>query len=256
MALKRASADDKQQSALQALQRGDLQGARAQFVEPRIAYQKKGDAHGEAQCWHRLGAVSLRADDLEEATFCFGTARDICEENRDGRGFANALHQLGNILIQRQQYEQARAHSRSALSVQHEIGDRAGVARSLYQIACTFMEENNIVEAVTGYRHAIKVMKSVEDLAGVAMSLYHLSLLAQRASHAEAAYRLMLASAGLQQHIGDPNVSSTFEDAQVLARNAGLDPAGVSEALNAALREFISDDGEGMIAAAFPEATG
>jgi len=174
------------------------------LAEARIAYRETGKARGEALCWHRLGAVSLRSGDLDEAVTCFGTARDLCQQNQDGQGFANALHQIGTILMQRQQYEQARAHSRSALSVQHEIGDRAGVARSLYQIACAFMEENNIAEAVTGYRHAIKVMKSVEDLAGVAMSFYHLALLAHRTGRAGGAYRLMLVCGG-----GQPGISRT-----------------------------------------------
>ena len=96
------------------MQQGDLNSARALFAEARITYREAGDARGEAQCWHRLGAVSLRSGDLDEAVTCFGTARDLCQQTKDGHGFANALHQIGGILMQRQQYEQARAHSRSA----------------------------------------------------------------------------------------------------------------------------------------------
>lgn len=240
-----------QDEAMEAWQSGELEEARELFFRVLALCQDADDAEVEALCWHRLGSIALRLDELDRAYSDFQAALMLYRDLQDRAGYAGTLYQLGAVCLNRGEFEDARRLSRSAMKLQDEIGDTAGVARALYQIAVSHMEQDAFAEAAGGFGEAIKVMKHVSDFAGIAVALQNLAVMAERAGNPDESFRFMAASAAVQAGSKQPTAEEAMERARDQGEKAGIDPEDFDSALEAAASDFLSDDGAGMIAAAF-----
>jgi hypothetical protein len=113
------------------------------------------------------------------------------------------------------------------------------------------MEEEALGDAAIRFGEAIKVMKQAGDFAGMAVALQNLAVMAERVGNPDESFRFMAASAAVQAGSRQPTAEDAMEQAREQGEKAGIDPELFETALEEAASDFLSDDGAGMIAAAF-----
>jgi len=118
-----------------ALDRSDLDDARAQYEQALTLYRQAGDVLGQAHCIRGRGDIALRRSDLDDARAQYEQALTLYRQAGNVIGEANCIQGLGDIARDRSDLDDARAQYQQALTLYQAIPDPHPIGWTLVRLA-------------------------------------------------------------------------------------------------------------------------
>ncbi len=155
-------------SGRMALRQGDLDHARAVFIEGRSLFAAAGEVGGVALCTAGLGWIAHVIGPVDQAVTLCREAVEVARESDEGWIVADALNNLGVALRSEGDLQGSREALEESLSLRRQIGDLEGVTAGLNGLALIAIAQDDFDSAEKLFGEAFAVSERRGDLFYVA----------------------------------------------------------------------------------------
>ncbi|MRG93927.1 tetratricopeptide repeat protein [Polyangium spumosum] len=153
----------------------------------RDAAREGGDKLGEADCTQALGDIALARGEVDEARARYLDALPIFHQARAGLSIAACLMRLGDIAAERDEYDEAKLRYSDAAPFYRHIGDKLGEANCVRNLAEIAAMRDDLDEARERYKEALPIFNELGDKAASAICMKGIADIAfQRTQYDEA----------------------------------------------------------------------
>lgn len=153
--------------------RGDLQMARAAFVESRERCEASAYAYDKPVALHNIGYCDLELGRFDEADEAFGQALQAFRERADARGEAMVLSSLGILARRRGDFVRAEQHSRASVALAERVGNLGAVADAHDDLAQVLERRGDLERADAHYGRALAMARELGQEHLVCFVLLH-----------------------------------------------------------------------------------
>lgn len=157
-----------------ALARGDIDEARARYVEALPLFHQARAGLSIASCLVRIGDIALERSDLEEAARRYTEAVPFYHHIKDKLGEASALRNLAEIAMARDEHDEANARFKEALPLFHELGEKSASALCLKGMADIAFQKADYPTARPLYEEVGPLLQELGDKVAMAQCLQNL----------------------------------------------------------------------------------
>lgn len=215
---------------------GHLSQARRSCLRARMNYHKDRDAAGEAQAVLLLGEMDLAGGDVDAARARFVEARTLLVRGGDSRHQGGVLLALGKVAATVHQHVESRAHFAAAVAHYRGAGDLDGEAEALRGLAEADRALGRDDLALEGLVRARRIARDIGDGLAEAAALRALAVLHAANHHADQAHEALEQAVELYGDYGDHlDQAGAMAEMAALLRGLG-DDAGALESLRKAAR--------------------
>jgi len=169
----------------------------------RDAARAGGDKLGEADCTQALGDIALARGDIDGARARYLDALPIFHQARAGLGIAACLIRLGEMALEREEYDEAKARFGEAVPFYRSIGDKLGEASSLKNLAEIGMLREDFDDAKARFQEARPIFEELGDKASAAACMKGIADIAFQAADYDEARALYQEVGPLFEELGD-----------------------------------------------------
>lgn len=217
---------------------GHLVQARRSCLRARMNYHKDRDAAGEAQAVLLLGEMDLAGGDVDAARARFVEARTLLVRGGDSRHQGGVLLALGKVAASVHQHVESRAHYAAAVAHYRGSGDLDGEAEALRRLAEADRALGRDDLALEGLVRARRLARDAGDGLSEAAALRALAALYAAAHHPDQAHEALEQAVDLYGEHGDMlDQAGAVAEMAVLLRGLG-DDAGARDSLRRAARLY------------------
>ncbi|MDC0740267.1 tetratricopeptide repeat protein [Polyangium mundeleinium] len=157
-----------------ALARGEVDEARARYLDALPLFHQARAGLSIAACLMRLGDIASERDEYDEAKLRYTDAAPYYRHIGDKLGEANCLRNLAEIAALRDDYEESRARYKEALPIYNELGDKAASANCMKGIADIAFQGTQYDEARALYQEVGPLLEELGDRLSMAQCLQNL----------------------------------------------------------------------------------
>ena len=148
----------------------------ALYEDAVVAYQRAGDAGGEATTLNNLGAVAHMRSDYDSAVVYYERAIEFGRRAQRPRSIAMSVSNLGLIALHRGEYERAEELLDEGVALWRAVGDEQLLAVTLGNLGSLAFRQGRYDDAVTIQEQALSLKQKAGDALAVAKSLGDLAL--------------------------------------------------------------------------------
>ncbi len=186
-----------------ALERDEYDDAKLRYTDATPFYRHIGDKLGEANCLRNLAELACMREDFDDARARYKEALPIFNELGDKMASALCMKGIADIAFQRTQYEEARALYQEVGPLLEELGDRLSMAQCLQNLGDIAFAHGEHAAAESHYQKALPILKEVGDKLAEATCLSTLGDVALACTEIEDAQAYYLAALPLLREFGE-----------------------------------------------------
>jgi tetratricopeptide (TPR) repeat protein len=186
-----------------ALARHELDEAKLRFESAVPVYRHIGDKLGEATCLRNLADIATEREDHDEARLRFKEALPIFDELDDKAASALCMKGIADVAFQRTEYAEARALYQELGPMLEELGDRLSMAQCSQNLGDIAFAQGEHASAEAHFQKALPVLKELGDKLGEATCLSTLGDVALACTEIEDAQAYYLAALPLLREVGE-----------------------------------------------------
>ena len=169
----------------------------------RDAAREGGDKLGEADCTQALGDIALARGEVDEARARYLDALPIFHQARAGLSIAACLMRLGDIALERHEYDEARLRYADATPFYRHIGDKLGEANCLRNLAEIAAMRDDYPEARARFKEALPIYTELGDKTASALCMKGIADIAFQGTQYDEARVLYQEVGPILEELGD-----------------------------------------------------
>ena len=150
---------------------GQVENARASFLEAEKILTDVGDRRRLATTLNQLGELHRRTGALDSAFDYFQRSFELRQELKDHRGQATSLANIGLVYQARDELESALTHLSRAQEILEELRRTREEARVWLNLGSLHLDRKQLSEATAAFEASRELYEKVGDPSGIAESL-------------------------------------------------------------------------------------
>jgi class 3 adenylate cyclase/tetratricopeptide (TPR) repeat protein len=195
-----------------AAQRGDLETARARYLESLAIRERLGDTASLGGLYSNLAIVAEYEGDIATARAHNERALALRREIGDRWAIGVSENNLGMIALHEEDFERARAHFEASMRLNREVGDAWMVAIGHNNLGNATRGLGDLAAAREHYGAALAAYRDYDDRWAMAFLLEDMGILAARSGDPTAAHQAMGVAERMRGEIESPRAPALEEE--------------------------------------------